>query len=77
MLSPAKMKKSPKPNKFIRFTSAGFQIGLTIWLGNLLGKWLDQKYDNDLFEPIITFVAILASMYVVIIQVIRISKEND
>lgn len=72
--------KSPKDNKgkynkFIRFTGVALQMGLTIYAGNLLGMWLDSKYNSDKFEPSITLLAVFASMYVVIAQVIKVSKE--
>lgn len=73
--------KSPKNNKnlkprntFIRFASAGLQIGVTIWLGNEFGKWLDVKYNKDFLEPTVTLIAIFISIYLIIAQVIKISK---
>ncbi|WP_243473364.1 AtpZ/AtpI family protein [Winogradskyella sp. MH6] len=64
-----------KYNKFLRFTSVALQMGLTIYAGNLLGMWLDSKYNSDKFEPSITLLAVFASMYMVIAQVIKVSKE--
>jgi membrane protein DedA with SNARE-associated domain len=76
------MSKEPKGkplNKFIRFTSIAFQMGLTIYLGNLLGKSLDSEYSNDweLYSKICTLVAVFLAMYSVIHQVTKISKNND
>ncbi|WP_405574752.1 AtpZ/AtpI family protein [Winogradskyella sp. Asnod2-B02-A] len=75
-------RKVPKPNKkgpskFLRFTSVAFQMGGTIFLGNYLGKWLDVKYDKDFWETTITLLSVFASMYLVISQVIKVSKEDD
>ena len=70
-----KPKKQPSP--YLRFTSTAFQMGATIWLGNLLGEWLDQKYNQDIWENIITLLAVFAAMYLVISQVLKISKDND
>lgn len=72
--------KSPKDNKgkhnkFLRFTGIALQMGLTIYAGNLLGVWLDSKYNSDKYEPIITLFAVFASMYMVIAQVIKVSKD--
>ncbi|MDY2586457.1 AtpZ/AtpI family protein [Winogradskyella aquimaris] len=64
-----------KPNKFVRFTGVALQMGLTIYAGNLLGVWLDSKYSSDKFEPSITLLAVFASMYMVIAQVIKLSKD--
>lgn len=65
------------PNKFIRFTSVAFQMGGTIFLGNYLGQWLDVKYNKDYLETTITLLSVFISMYLVISQVIKVSKEDD
>jgi len=52
-------------------------MGLTIWLGNLLGGWVDSKYGTENWENIITLLSIFAAMYLVISQVIKVSKEDD
>ncbi len=70
-----KPKKQPSP--YIRFTSVAFQMGGTIYLGNLLGAWLDQKYNQDIWENVITLFAVFAAMYLVISQVLKMSKDND
>ncbi|MCT4698378.1 MULTISPECIES: AtpZ/AtpI family protein [Tenacibaculum] len=72
------VKKKPL-NKYIRFTSIAFQMGLTIYLGNLLGKWLDTQYINDgeLYSKICTLAAVFLAMFSVILQVTKISKNND
>lgn len=72
------MKKQPKaPNKYIRFATAGFQMGLTIWLGNKLGKYLDLKFQSTTYESVVTLIAIFAAMYSIIKQVTRLSNDND
>ncbi len=73
-------KRKPKPlNKFIVFTGLGFQIGVTIYLGSLLGDWLDDKYSNtqELYKKVCTLLAVFIAMYSAIKQVINISKKND
>lgn len=74
---PKESKASKGPSKFLRFTSVAFQMGGTIFLGNYLGKWLDAKYDKDYLETTITLISVFASMYLVISQVIKVSKEDD
>lgn len=73
-----KEKKKPL-NKFIQFTGIAFQMGLIIYLGNLLGEWLDLLYSNKdkLCTKLCTLFAVLGAMLSVIIQVSKISKEND
>lgn len=70
-------KQEKRLNPYIRFTSVAFQMGATIYLGNLLGKWLDNKYDKDFWESIVTLFAVFLAIYQVISQVIKISKNND
>ncbi|OSY88867.1 hypothetical protein WH52_04175 [Tenacibaculum holothuriorum] len=76
------MKESEKKkplNKYIRFSGIALQMGLTIYLGSLLGEWLDQKYPNNdqLYTKICTLVAVFAAMLSVIVQVTKLSKDND
>ena len=54
-------------------------MGLTIYLGNLLGKWLDAQYINDgeVYSKICTLAAVFLAMFSVIHQVTKISKNND
>lgn len=75
----SKNSKRKPLNKYIRFTTIAFQMGLTIYLGSLLGEWLDTKYPNEgeLYTKICTLVAVFLAMYSVIQQVTKISKEND
>nr|WP_299031587.1 AtpZ/AtpI family protein [uncultured Tenacibaculum sp.] len=70
-------KKNPL-NKYIRFTGIAIQMGLTIYLGSLLGEWLDQKYPNDseLYTKICTLAAVFGAIYSVIRQVIKITDNN-
>tara|TARA_R110000765_G_scaffold416401_4_gene518237 strand:+ start:80 stop:307 length:228 start_codon:yes stop_codon:yes gene_type:complete len=57
-----------------KLSGAGLQMGLTIYLGNLLGSWLDQKLDQTYLEITITLAAIFLSMYALIRQVNKINK---
>lgn len=72
-----KQKKGKAPSKFIRFTGTAFQMGGTIFLGNYAGKWLDAKYNTEYLETTITMLAVFTSMYLVISQVIKLSKDDD
>lgn len=64
-------------NPFIRFSSIAIQMGLTIWLGSVLGRWLDKVFDNDnqLYFKAITLIAVFLAMYSVIKQVIKITNK--
>jgi len=74
---PTKEDKKSQPNKFIVFSGLGLQMGLTIYLGHYLGEFLDQKYGNEdgLYEKGITLLAVFISIYLVIRQAIRLSKD--
>lgn len=66
-------------NKYVRFSGIAIQMGLTIYLGSLLGKWLDTKFPNDseLYTKIVTLLAVFGAMYSVIRQVSKLSNDND
>lgn len=72
--------KNQKPRKqlnpYLRFTSTAFQMGATIYLGNVFGKWLDGKYATTFWESIITLFSVFVAMYLVISQVLKLSKDN-
>ncbi|GGD16634.1 AtpZ/AtpI family protein [Hyunsoonleella pacifica] len=51
-------------------------MGATIYLGNVLGKWLDGKYATTFWESIITLFSIFVAIYLVISQVLKLSKDN-
>ena len=72
------MKKKPL-NKYVRFTGLAFQMGGTIYLGSLLGGWLDIQFpnENEMYTKIVTLLAVFASMYSVISQVIKITNQDD
>ncbi|EDM45260.1 hypothetical protein SCB49_05622 [unidentified eubacterium SCB49] len=59
-------KKNAPLKNWARFSTIALQMGLTIYLGNLLGEWLDIKFDKTFLEPTITLIAVFISMYVVI-----------
>lgn len=62
------------PNKWAVFSTIALQMGLTIFLGNLLGKWLDTTYDKTFWEPTITLLAIFISIYSIIRGVNKLNK---
>ncbi|SHI50740.1 AtpZ/AtpI family protein [Pseudozobellia thermophila] len=50
------------------------QMGATIYLGNLLGAWLDVKFEKTYLEDTVTLIAVFLSMYLVIKKVINLNK---
>lgn len=73
------MKESPQkkpPNKFLALTSAGIQMGLTIYLAVYAGKKLDQSYPNEKgwFTIAFTILGVFISIYLLIKQVNKINE---
>ncbi len=71
--------KSPKKeNKNLqnaaKLSGAGLQMGLIIYLGNLLGSWLDKKFESSYLEITLTLFAIFMAIYALIRQVNQINK---
>lgn len=61
-------------NKAIRLSGAGLQMGLTIYLGSVLGQWLDAKFETSFLATTITLIAIFLATYALIKQA---NKIND
>ncbi len=61
-------------HKALQLSGAGLQMGLTIYLGFILGKWLELKFEVPFLTEITTLVAIFLSMYSLIKQA---NKIND
>lgn len=75
-MEPQKPRK--KENKTLqnaaRLSGAGLQMGVTIYLGNLLGSWLDTKFNTAYLENTITLAAIFISIYSLIRQVNKLNN---
>ncbi|CAM1334277.1 AtpZ/AtpI family protein [Tenacibaculum aestuariivivum] len=73
-----KSKKEKPLSKYLRFSSIAIQMGVTIYLANLLGEWLDIKYinENELYTKICTLIGVFIAMFSVILQVSKISKQK-
>lgn len=74
------MKEEKKKNStYSRLSTAGIQMGIIIAGAAWGGSLLDEKYHNE--TPVWTIVCSLAGvgagLYLVIKEVIKISKEND
>lgn len=76
-------KPEKKPNKqvknYVRFTGAAFQMAGTIVATALLGVWLDKKFNSGgkMYTLICTLSGVVVSMYIIIKEVIDISKEKE
>ncbi len=71
----SQQEKNQKPKKQLKnwavFSGIGLQMAITIFLGNLLGIWLDEKLETTFLETTVTLVAIFASMFLIIYRVNR------
>lgn len=63
-------------NAFIRFSSAGIQMGLIIGLFTWLGTYLDDKYNNETpyWTLGLSLFGVFAGLIIVIREVIRMQK---
>lgn len=74
MKNQPKKKNQKKPlNKALQLSGAGLQMGLTIYFGFLIGKWLDITFQTNFLKETITLLAIFLSMYSLIKQANRIN----
>ena len=75
---PTNSKKPKQYNNFVRFSGIAIQMVVVIYLGNLLGKYVDANYGsgNELYTKIITMVAVILSIFLVIKQVIAANTDN-
>ena len=67
------MPKNSSPNDnplkaLTKVSGMGIQMGLTIYGGNLLGRWLDQKMQWNFLEISLTLLAIAMAIYAMIKQ---------
>lgn len=72
-----KKDKKGRP-KFIRLTGIAVQMGVTIYLGSYLGKYLDQKFssEKDTYLIICTLAAIVFAFYVLLKQLNQINNDS-
>ena len=71
-------KKPSQYNSFVRFSGLAIQMCVTIYLGNLLGVWLDEKYNpgGDIYTKVVSLVAVFLSIVLVIRQVTSVNSEE-
>lgn len=71
-----KKNKRKQPNRLLTLTLVATQMGVTIFLGASLGKYLDERYSTPKpwFTISLTLFSLLVSLYSVLKQV---NKLND
>ena len=67
-----------KRNRYLELMGIACQMGVTIFLGAYLGKWLDQKYPSGKkwFTIIFTLFAVALSLYMVLKQLNKINEDE-
>ena len=73
-----KPNKSKRSNRYLVLSSAGLQMGVTIYLGAYLGKWLDEKspLDKNWYTIICTLSAVVLALWKLLRQVNKLNEEN-
>ena len=61
-------------HKAIQLSGAGLQMGFIIYVGFLLGEWLDIKFELTFLTETITLLAIFLAMYSLIKQANKINE---
>jgi hypothetical protein len=76
------MKPNPRKEQlknYARFSGVAIQMGAIITGGALLGSWLDDNYNpkGKAFTLSLTLFSVVVAMYLVIKEVVNISKKQD
>ena len=73
-----KPNESKRSNRYLVLSSAGLQMGVTIYLGAYLGKWLDEKspLDKNWYTIICTLSAVVLALWQLLRQVNKLNEEN-
>ncbi|WP_350102785.1 AtpZ/AtpI family protein [Fulvivirga sp.] len=74
---PSDPKESKRYNSIIKYSGLALQMGITIYLGSLLGEYLDDRFQNEasLYSKVITLLAVFLSIFSVIRQVLKDSND--
>ncbi|MEP2057173.1 MAG: AtpZ/AtpI family protein [Maribacter litoralis] len=77
-MEPQKPRKGNDNSELLRnaasLSGVAIQMGVTIFLGNLLGEWLDEKFEKTFLEDTFTLLAVFLSIYLVIKKVMTLNK---
>jgi len=68
--------KDKNNHQWVKFTSLGLQMGITIYLASLLGGYLDKSYPSEFISyfKTITIIAVVLSTIAVIREVIKMNN---
>ena len=70
--------KKKQTNKWLVFMNIPFQMGLIIFLGVMLGQWLDEKFkiEGSILTIVFSLLAVFIALYNVIRQVNKMSNDK-
>ena len=73
-----KKNKKKQPKRFIILVAVASQMGITIFLGASLGKYLDAKYQSEKpwFTITLTLFALLISLYSVLQTLNKLNNDD-
>ena len=73
-----KKNKKKQPKRFIVLIAVASQMGITIFLGATLGKFLDAKYQTEKawFTSALTLFALLISLYSVLQTLNKLNNDD-
>ena len=73
-----KKNKKKQPKRFIVLITIASQMGITIFLGASLGKYLDAKYQSEKpwFTITLTLFALLISLYSVLQTLNKLNNDD-
>lgn len=65
-------------NKWLVFMNIPFQMGLIIFLGVMIGQWLDEKFkiEGSILTIVFSLLAVFIALYNVIRQVTKMSNDK-
>ena len=74
-----KESETKKSRVWLKFSSLGIQMGLTIYFAHLIGQWMDTNHASKMvnYDKTFTILAVFGSTYSIIKQVIKMSNEED
>lgn len=73
-----KRKKEKLLNKYLALSGIGVQMGATIYLFSLGGRWLDVHYQTkkEWFTIVSVLVGVFVSVFVLLRQLNRLNRNN-
>lgn len=67
-----------RPNRYLELMGIAAQMGVTIFLGAYLGKWLDEQYpaEKRWYTMVFTILAVCIALYMVLKQVNKLNSDE-